>query len=73
VQVLFTDVHMPNSMDGLDLAGQVHARWPHTLLLISSGYARPGLDEIPDARSQTTAVSCRSRIAAPPWCTASQG
>ena len=48
VQVLFTDVHMPGTMDGMELAEQVHARWPHVLLLISSGYARPHPDEIPD-------------------------
>jgi CheY-like chemotaxis protein len=48
VQVLFTDVDMPGSMDGLELAEQVHRRWPHVLLLISSGYARPHPDEIPD-------------------------
>ena len=50
VQVLFTDVHMPGSMDGMELAEQVHRRWPHVLLLISSGYARPHPDEIPDHR-----------------------
>ena len=49
VQVLFTDVHMPGSMDGMKLAEQVHARWPHVRLLISSGYARPQQNEIPDA------------------------
>ncbi|GEO16583.1 response regulator [Microvirga aerophila] len=48
VQVLFTDVHMPGSMDGMALAEQVHGRWPHVRLLISSGYARPKADEIPD-------------------------
>jgi CheY-like chemotaxis protein len=48
VQVLFTDVNMPGSMDGMALAAQVHARWPHVRLLISSGYARPLPDEIPD-------------------------
>jgi two-component system, response regulator PdtaR len=48
VQVLFTDVHMPGSMDGIALAEQVHRRWPHIRLLISSGYARPHLNEIPD-------------------------
>ena len=48
VQVLFTDVHMPGSMDGMALAEQVSQRWPHVLLLISSGYARPHSDEIPD-------------------------
>jgi len=48
VQVQFTDVHMPGSMDGMELAEQVHARWPHVRLLISSGYARPQPEEIPD-------------------------
>lgn len=37
VQVLFTDVHVPGSMDGMELAEQVHIRWPHVRLLISSG------------------------------------
>ncbi len=48
VQVLFTDVDMPGSIDGMALAEKVHARWPHILLLISSGYARPYPDQIPD-------------------------
>ncbi len=48
VQVLFTDVDMPGSMDGMALAEEVHARWPHILLLISSGYARQHPDQIPD-------------------------
>jgi CheY-like chemotaxis protein len=48
VQVLFTDVDLPGSMDGIALAEQVHARWPHILLLLASGYARPHADDIPD-------------------------
>ena len=48
VQVLFTDVDMPGSMDGMELAEQVHRRWPHVLLLISSGHAQPQPGEIPD-------------------------
>jgi CheY-like chemotaxis protein len=48
VQVLFTDVHMPSSMDGMALAEEVHRRWPHIRPLISSGRAQPGPDEIPD-------------------------
>lgn len=48
IRVLFTDVNMPGSMDGLALAEQVHERWPHILLVISSGYAQPRSDEIPD-------------------------
>ena len=46
VQVLFTaDLRL---MDGMALAEQVHRRWPHIRLLISSGYARPHPDQIPD-------------------------
>jgi DNA-binding NtrC family response regulator len=48
VQVLSTDVDMPGPMDGMALAEQVYRRWPHVLLLICSGYARPHPDEIPD-------------------------
>jgi two-component system, response regulator PdtaR len=48
VRVLFTDVDMPGSMDGMALAEQVHQRWLHIRLLISSGYAHPHPDEIPD-------------------------
>ena len=48
VQVLFTDIDMPGSMDGMELAERVYRRWPHVLLLISSGHARPHPDEIPD-------------------------
>ena len=32
----------------MQLAEQVHAKWPHVRLLISSGYAWPLPDEIPD-------------------------
>jgi two-component system, response regulator PdtaR len=32
----------------MDLARQVHARWPHILLVITSGHLRPAQAEIPD-------------------------
>src|SRR5277367_5526302 len=28
VRLLFTDIQMPGRIDGMDLARQVHARWP---------------------------------------------
>jgi CheY-like chemotaxis protein len=37
VRVLFTDVNMPGSMDGLDLAHQVHADYPHVAIIVTSG------------------------------------
>ena len=48
VKLVFTDVHMPGSLDGMDLAREVHARWPHILLVITSGRERPTPSEIPD-------------------------
>ena len=47
VEVLFTDVNMPGSRDGMDLAREVSSRWPHIGLLITSGRGRPRT-EIPD-------------------------
>jgi two-component system, response regulator PdtaR len=46
VKLLFTDVQMPGSLNGMDLARQVHARWPHVLLVITSGRERPMRSEI---------------------------
>ncbi len=37
---------MPGSLDGLDLAREVHERWPQVLLMITSG-RRPPLLDIP--------------------------
>ena len=48
VDVLFTDVDMPGSMNGFDLAGRVNERWPHIRLVITSGRHWPRNDELPD-------------------------
>ena len=48
VRLLFTDIQMPGNLDGLDLAREVHARWPHMLLVITSGQIKPAKFEIPD-------------------------
>ena len=48
VQVLFTVIHMPGAFNGLELARRVHRRWPHILLMITSGRERPRASEIPD-------------------------
>jgi DNA-binding NtrC family response regulator len=41
VRVLFTDIHMPGSMDGLALAHHTKKNWPWIGLLIVSGFAHP--------------------------------
>lgn len=48
VQVLFTDVNMPGSIDGLKLAECVHREHPHIELVVTSGKRRISDDELPD-------------------------
>jgi two-component system, response regulator PdtaR len=48
VRVLFTDVKMPGPMDGLALASLVRRRWPHILIVITSGHLRPESVSLPD-------------------------
>lgn len=48
IAILFTDVEMPGSMNGLDLAGRVAARWPHIRLVITSGRVRLSNQAVPD-------------------------
>ncbi len=37
ISLLFTDVQMPGSMDGLKLAHAAHTRWPHIKIILVSG------------------------------------
>src|SRR5450432_4546747 len=46
VRLLFTDIQMPPGIDGLELARQVHKRWPSVLLVITSGRIKPARAEI---------------------------
>jgi two-component system, response regulator PdtaR len=47
VDVLFTDIRMPGSMDGLELAHHVHERWPSIAILIVSGNVFVNMKELP--------------------------
>lgn len=48
IQLLFTDVQMPGSRDGFALARECAARWPHISILVASGQAQPGPDDLPE-------------------------
>jgi CheY-like chemotaxis protein len=51
IALLFTDIQMPGSMDGLGLARSVHDRWPPIKIILVSGQVRPtSLDIPPDSR-----------------------
>jgi two-component system, response regulator PdtaR len=47
VQLLFTDVNMPGTIDGLALARQVRDRWPHIGIMVASGKKTPEPEELP--------------------------
>jgi CheY-like chemotaxis protein len=47
VKLLFTDVRLPGAIDGLQLAWEVHDRWPHMGIIIASGRAAPQPNELP--------------------------
>jgi two-component system, response regulator PdtaR len=41
IHLVFTDIDMPGSMDGLKLAACVRDRWPPIHIIITTGNARP--------------------------------
>jgi CheY-like chemotaxis protein len=47
ISVLFTDIQMPGSMDGLRLAAVVRDRWPPVALLVTSGQLSPSTADMP--------------------------
>jgi len=47
ITVVFTDIEMPGSMNGLKLAFAVRDRWPPVAIIIASGRIRPQPDEMP--------------------------
>ena len=47
IAILFTDIDMPGSMDGLRLSAAVRDRWPPIKIIITSGKRRPAQDTMP--------------------------
>jgi two-component system, response regulator PdtaR len=47
IRIVFTDINMPGSMDGLRLAHAIRNRWPPIELVLTSGKMRIGNDEMP--------------------------
>src|SRR6202795_806096 len=47
IELLFTDIQMPGSMDGLKLAHAVHERWPAIKIILVSGQLKLTDDDNP--------------------------
>jgi CheY-like chemotaxis protein len=48
IRILFTDIDMPGSMDGLKLAAAVRDRWPPIRIVVASGLRKINIDALPD-------------------------
>ncbi|WP_313605226.1 response regulator [Rhizobium sp.] len=48
IRIVFTDIDMPGSMDGLRLAAAVSDRWPPIHIIVVSGAKRPEAGDLPD-------------------------
>ena len=48
IRIVFTDIDMPGSMDGLKLARAVRDRWPPIELILTSGHFDVPEDKIPE-------------------------
>ena len=46
VQAMVTDIEMPGSMNGLELARVVQVRWPGVGIVVTSGRVCPGPDDL---------------------------
>jgi two-component sensor histidine kinase/FixJ family two-component response regulator len=47
ISLLFSDIQMPGTMDGLKLAHAVHDRWPSIKIILVSGQVRPSDEDTP--------------------------
>lgn len=47
IEIMFTDIDMPGSMDGLKLSAAVRDRWPPVKIIVTSGKHNPGADALP--------------------------
>lgn len=47
VTIVFTDIQMPGSMDGLKLAQAIRGRWPPIKIIATSGRLTPAEIELP--------------------------
>jgi len=64
IGVLFTDVNMPGSMDGLALAERVAASWPYIRLVVTSGRRGFCTDELPDNGQFVQKPYCQRELVA---------
>ena len=48
IRIVFTDINMPGSMDGIKLAQAVRGRWPPIKIIVTSGFSGGELKLLPE-------------------------
>ena len=48
ITIVFTDIQMPGSMDGLQLAAAIRGRWPPIKIIATSGNVKVGMNDLPE-------------------------
>lgn len=64
ITVVFTDINMPGSMDGLNLAAAIRGRWPPIKIVATSGLRKLGIDDLPSGSRFLPKPYSRSEIVA---------
>jgi CheY-like chemotaxis protein len=67
VRIMFTDIDMPGSMDGLKLARAVRNRWPPIKIVITSGQLIPNETDLPAGGRFVAKPYDPARIASTLW------
>jgi len=47
IGIMFTNIEMPGSINGLELAQIVHRRWPHIAIIVASGAPNVAANSLP--------------------------
>jgi DNA-binding NtrC family response regulator len=47
IRIVFTDIDMPGSMNGMKLAAAVRGRWPPIEIIVTSGHYNVRVEELP--------------------------
>src|ERR1043166_8308987 len=66
ITVVFTDIQMPGSMDGLKLARAVRGRWPPIKIVATSGHVDVAETDLPDGGGVFRKPSRPTQIHGPP-------
>ena len=61
IRVVFTDIQMPGSIDGLKFVHAVRNRWPPIRIIVTSGHGRVSEQDLPEGAVSLPSLMTRHR------------